>query len=337
MTLEVGIACGVCDTFSAMGTPSCPRCGNVLEVAVSEPRPMPPSSLEMQPSAASWEAAVAAVVKPHVPRPLTEEELMEQARNYVCKQCSTPVPSGHKFCGRCGAPVPAEIVELQVRFFGAMQAPGKARLVLIRGGDGTEGLTYLLQGQEHIAGRGEGAILFPDDLWLSSRHANFFYQGERLFVRDESRGNGVYVRIRQPVPIVPGDQFLCGEQVFRLDPTPKDTSGPDPDMTYFYSSPKRPSPFRITQVLRGGHAGLVACARENALSIGREECDVNFPEDLYMSGQHARVEHTPQGTYLLTDTGSRNGTYLRIRGERELANGDYLFLGRQLLRVEITA
>jgi pSer/pThr/pTyr-binding forkhead associated (FHA) protein len=108
-------------------------------------------------------------------------------------------------------------------------------------------------------------------------------------------------------------------------------------MTYFYSSPKRPSPFRITQVLRGGHAGLVACARENSITIGREECDVNFPEDLYMSGQHARVDQTPQGAYTLSDTGSRNGTYVRIRGERELGNGDYVFLGKQLLRVEMTA
>ena len=31
------------------------------------------------------------------------EELMEQAKNYVCRSCSTPVPLGHKFCGRCGA------------------------------------------------------------------------------------------------------------------------------------------------------------------------------------------------------------------------------------------
>jgi hypothetical protein len=42
-------------------------------------------------------------------------------------------------------------------------------------------------------------------------------------------------------------------------------------------------------------------------------------------------------TLTLVDQGSRNGTYVRIRGERELGNGDYLFLGRNLLRVEVTA
>jgi len=56
-----------------------------------------------------------------------------------------------------------------------------------------------------------------------------------------------------------------------------------------------------------------------------------------MSGNHARVEMTGPGQFQLVDLDSRNGTFLRIRGERSLAHGDYLFLGKQLLRVEMTA
>ncbi len=261
---------------------------------------------------------------------------MEQARNYVCKECSSPVPSGHKFCGACGATVPEEIQNAQTKYFGAMQAPGKARLILIRGDQGIDGLSYLLQGQEHIAGRQDAQILFPEDSWLSPRHANFIYRGEKLVVRDEGSTNGVYVRVRGSQQMQMGDYFLCGEQVFRLDPTPKDASGPDPDQTYFYSSPKRPSPFRVTQVLAGGIDGMVFCARDNAARVGREDADLNFPEDIYMSGAHAKVE--AQGpTFVLTDEDSRNGTYLRISDEHELNHGDYLFLGRQLLRVEMTS
>ena len=58
---------------------------------------------------------------------------MEQARNYVCKECASPVPAGHKFCGGCGGEVPIQVQTGQVDFFGAMQTPGKARL--IRGGE----------------------------------------------------------------------------------------------------------------------------------------------------------------------------------------------------------
>ena len=120
-----------------------------------------------------------------------------------------------------------------------------------------------MQGTEHVAGRTNAQIPFPNDLWISDRHANFIYRGEKLVVRDEGSVNGVYVRVRQPITISPGDQFLCGEQVFRLEGTPKDTSGPDPDQTYFYSSPKRPSPFRLNQILRGGAEGM-----EQAEAVG---------------------------------------------------------------------
>ena len=262
---------------------------------------------------------------------------MEQNRYYVCKECSSPVPPGHKFCGACGTTVPDEYLERQVDFFGTMQAPGKARLILIRGTDGADGLSYLLQGTEHVAGRTNAQIPFPNDTFISERHANFIYRGEKLVVRDEGSLNGVYMRIRQPQPLQPGDQFLCGEQVFRLDATPKDTSGPDPDQTYFYSSPKRPSPFRVVQMLRGGGEGMVYCARDTSVQIGREDNEMNFPDDIYMSGRHAKVDLAADGSYQLSDLGSRNGTYVRLRGERELAHGDYLFVGQQLLRVEQTA
>lgn len=332
MGYEVGVACGSCDAYGPLQTKFCADCGSSISLVGSQPEAQATKS----PSPAQTSHSVGSLPAGAPPAQLSKEELMDQARHYVCKECSTPVPSGHKFCGRCGAVVPPAILELRTEFFGAMQAPGKARLILIRGDAGSDGLSYLLQGTEHVAGRLDGQIVFPDDAWLSPRHANFVYRGEKLVVRDEGSKNGVYVRVRGQVPLEPGDHFLCGEQVFRLDRTPADSAGPEPDMTYFYSSPKRPSPFRITQMLRGGAEGMVVCARDNQCSVGREDCDLNFPEDLYMSGTHARVAASPDGSFVLIDSASKNGTFVRIRAEHELAHGDYLFLGKQLLRVEIT-
>ena len=56
-----------------------------------------------------------------------------------------------------------------------------------------------------------------------------------------------------------------------------------------------------------------------------------------MSGSHAKVEVGGDGRFTLTDNGSKNGTYLRVKGSQPLGHGDYLFLGKQLLRVEMTA
>ena len=46
----------------------------------------------------------------------------------------------------------------------------------------------------------DGRTRYPSDNWLSPRHANFLYRGEKLVVRDEGSLNGVYVRIRQHNP-----------------------------------------------------------------------------------------------------------------------------------------
>ncbi|HZU85557.1 MAG TPA: FHA domain-containing protein, partial [Polyangiaceae bacterium] len=108
------------------------------------------------------------------------------------------------------------------------------------------------------------------------------------------------------------------------------------DGTYFYSSPKHQSPFKIVQVLQGGAAGMAVCSRTSVLQIGREGGDLNFPMDLYMSAAHCKVEDSG-GRLTLTDLNSRNGTYVRLKTEKELTHGDYLFIGRKLLRVEITA
>jgi pSer/pThr/pTyr-binding forkhead associated (FHA) protein len=41
------------------------------------------------------------------------------------------------------------------------------------------------------------------------------------------------------------------------------------------------------------------------------------------------------GRYTLTDFDTKNGTYLRIKAEMPLSHGDYVFIGRRLLRVEM--
>ena len=194
---------------------------------------------------------------------LTIEELMDQAKNFVCRSCSTPVPVGHKFCGRCGAAVPPEILGARTQFFGQLQAPGKAKLILIRG-EGVEGLSYQLNAEQHAVGR-NGQLVFPDDPFVSPKHANLFYRNGKLVVRDEGSMNGVFVRVRGTVEVQLGDQFLAGEQLFKVDANPKANDGPAPDGTYFYSSPKHQSLFRITQVLQGGALGC-ACARAGRAS-----------------------------------------------------------------------
>jgi pSer/pThr/pTyr-binding forkhead associated (FHA) protein len=264
----------------------------------------------------------------------SKERQMEQARHYVCKSCYSPVPGGHKFCGKCGTPTNFGEDYGATQYFGAMQVPNKAKLILIKG-EGLDGISYHLNSTEHVAGRQQGAILFPDDAWLSPRHANFFYRDQKLFVRDEDSLNGVYVRVRESAEIVQGGMFLCGEQVFRVEASDVLSEGPEPDGTYFYASPTKTWSFRVVQILPGGITGMTVHDEGGKVTIGREDCMMSYLDDPYMSLHHAQVT-AADGQFLVTDLGSQNGTYVRIDQEQALMHGDYVFLGKQLLRVEVT-
>jgi pSer/pThr/pTyr-binding forkhead associated (FHA) protein len=258
-----------------------------------------------------------------------------------CPGCGNPVPVDDRFCGKCGARLagaesPPPTGPAKTMYFSGLQQQSRAKLVLVKGDNG-DGISYQLNGDEHLVGRVEGAILFPEDALLSPRHANFVYRDGKLVVRDEGSTNGVFVRIRNAVPIASGGLFLVGEQLLQIEASAPDF-GPQPDAegTYYYASPRRASKMRLTQRLRGGGIGIIYRARGDTISIGREGSDVNFPDDPFISGRHAQVTIGADGLFTLTDLGSKNGTFIRITEEAPLANGDFVFIGQQLLRVEVT-
>lgn len=223
--------------------------------------------------------------------------------------------------------------------FGGAHQSARAKLTLIRG-DGEDGVSFTLAGQEHPAGRGECPISFPDDSFLSPTHANFLYRAlhpgapAELVVRDEGSLNGVYVRISGTVNLASGATVLVGEQVLTVSIARQPDDVPDQAGTYYSASMPRPASLEIKQNLRGGAIGWVFRLDGEAAVLGREGNDINFPEDPFISGRHAEVR-LAGGALTVTDLGSRNGTFVRVHGEQVLRHGDYVFLGQQLLRVEI--
>jgi pSer/pThr/pTyr-binding forkhead associated (FHA) protein len=224
----------------------------------------------------------------------------------------------------------------ETQLFGPMMTPGRARLVLIRGtGTALPGLSFHLNATSHACGRDYGVILFDEDKTVSPKHGRFFYEDARLYVEDAESANGTFVKIKEPRRLKNHDRILVGEQLFEFQYLAvEDEYGTD-DGTLAYISPVKPFRFRLVQILAGGREGIVATTPGNDLSIGREGCDLNFDDDKHMSGRHARISHDAQG-FQIEDLDSRNGTYVRVREPEQLGHGDYVWLGEQLLRVEIT-
>ena len=189
-------------------------------------------------------------------------------------------------------------------------------------------------GDEVIIGSA-GQVQLPGEQFCHPREALLAYKDERVWLSDLEGGNGVFLRIRTPVELELGDEFVVGDELLRVEKNPIADDGPDPDPTYFYSSPKWPSSFRVAQIFEGGAPGACVVARGNTLQVGSAIGDLLFPEDPLVSPQHCVIEEQA-GSVVLTDLGSRTGVFVRIRGEQELLHGDELLVGRTRLVVDLS-
>jgi FHA domain/zinc-ribbon domain len=102
--------------------------------------------------------------------------------------------------------------------------------------------------------------------------------------------------------------------------------------TIVMSSAVAPPKGRLHLVMEGGQAGEVYEIGDETL-IGRTQGEITFPHDGFMSGRHARVERRGPN-FVLVDEGSRNGTFIKLKGEIELKPGDMILVGKQLFRFE---
>jgi pSer/pThr/pTyr-binding forkhead associated (FHA) protein len=364
--MELGLACSVCGHLNPLRAVSCDRCAAVLA-----PQPIAPSAVipttgahplfaqttpvsrplaGHQPVAPAQSSQPATTAKAMATVPLPVVQMQQQpqqnpmqgptqprAPSTVISQVQAAQP---RFNATTGAPLEAPAhakPAAKTMFFGALQQQAVVpRLVVIKG-EGGDGVTYHLSATNHVVGRTGGEIRFAEDFFLSPDHALFTVQGNRLFAKDLGSVNGVFVRIKSPVALDHGDCFLVGEQLLRLDSAPFAEPGPDANNTYSYSSPRPDARFRVVQLLAGGGEGRIVSASGTALTMGRESSHMNFPNDRFISGRHARLDAASDSHHIiLTDTGSRNGTFVRIKGAVELFHGDYIFIGQQLLRVEIS-
>ena len=102
--------------------------------------------------------------------------------------------------------------------------------------------------------------------------------------------------------------------------------------TMVIASQPAPPKGRLHLVMEGGQPGEVYELEDDTV-IGRNTGKITFPHDGFMSGRHARIERRGS-SFILTDEDSRNGTFIKTKGEVELKSGDMILVGKQLFRFE---
>ena len=276
-------------------------------------------------------------------------------KGVACWRCYGVGDGGADFCKFCGARYadapalpaadpPREVSEPVHRPPSELPAPvsspsrgARAALVSILK-DGTDGQRYPIHDDQVDIGREEGHIVLGDDPYLSPRHARLTLKNGRAMLRDLDSVNGVYVRLREPVDLASNDMILLGQQVVKFELLAETELPLGPATQHgvmVFGTPEVQRVARLVQYTTEGVGRDVHYLYRDETVIGREQGDLVFTDDPFMSRRHAAVTiDRASRRYVLRDLGSSNGTAIRFRGERALRSGDQFRVGRHLFRFE---
>jgi pSer/pThr/pTyr-binding forkhead associated (FHA) protein len=354
--------CPACGKGTPVGFAFCQHCGQRLQVAganaaptrnspaavaaaPSRPHPAPASGGQgAQPmGVANTIAAVTPTPPAGMPRNAPSPSLRPAAAsssngaNEALAQTMAPSPSSLELLARATAPrvAPSPLTtQPDVPSVAPQRTPTHGTLVSVNR-DGSDGRTIEISAESFDIGRTEGSLHFDDDPYLAARHARLLVQNGKVMLRPLDHVNGVFVRL-QSCELSAGDSFLVGKELLRYEPLAPEERDPPSLVEHgvrIFGSAPREAWGRLRQLTIAGTTRDVWHLTRPELVLGREEGDVTFPDDEFMSRRHAAVKRVGSKAKL-EDLGSSNGTFVRVRGERELKAGDLVRLGDQLLRYE---
>ncbi len=257
-----------------------------------------------------------------------------------CPSCGSDVPPSFRFCGTCGFRMDEGSAPMPMPMPPPGPAPGmsggpqpqRARLsmTLIRP-DGTEGGTHDLRPGENKLGRSFGPV-FENDGYLSPTHAQLDLRPPNGVVRDLDSLNGVFVKMTQEEELVSGQIIRIGQELLRFELI----GAPEPtaDGTELMGSPNPGYWGKLTVIIGRDITGAAFPLLGDSVTLGRERGEINFPDDGYVSGLHARIILRDNRVFL-SDLGSSNGTFIKVNGERAIGHESFVLLGQQLFRLNL--
>jgi pSer/pThr/pTyr-binding forkhead associated (FHA) protein len=259
-----------------------------------------------------------------------------------CVRCGNGNSDEVVFCQFCGTRLVGDQLPEPMREIAVAPAPAARgghdrgfRLVVVHR-DGSDGMAYSLLGHQIDIGRTDGDLVF-DDPHLAARHARIVVSPNGWVLSPLELRNGVFLRLRSGIDLTDGDHFLIGKQVIRYEILADAERNLHPAVEHgvaLFGTPARPAWARLRQITPAGVTRDVYHISRNEVVLGREQGDIVFSDDEFMSRRHAQVSlRSARGR--LEDLGSSNGTFIRLRGPHTLASGDLIRLGDELLRFEL--
>jgi len=298
--------CPNCMTLNAATFKFCARCGTPLG-ATGAPASVPPGA---RPAAAGKPAQSSKAPPPLPAKPPAAAR-------------PAPPPPPKPMAGQVRPPAPPAKP--------AAPARPRARVSAIAR-DGSRSADFVLTKDETRVGREvePGEVKLDKDPFIAPLHAVFRFEGPQLVVQDSGTPNGVFLWLKERT-LESGDELRIGRQRLRVEwmPDEPEQLADQP----VWGSPNPGYTARVVQLLEGGGEGDVYPLKVGDNLVGRGTGDVSFPQDGYVSSKHATIT-VGEGSLVVKDLGSANGTFVRVNGQAAVTSGDLLLVGEQILRID---
>ena len=216
----------------------------------------------------------------------------------------------------------------------ALQVPRYKLLRVLK--DGSIGDQYKLKDDKLEVGRLRGDVQFPEDDKMAPLHARFSLEKDQLFVEDISGVSSVFIGLIATYTMRDGDIIRMGEQIFRFREKVEavaNAAARGTTITDLSAAMDEP----VAELIFVGPDFLDTPARlplnEEEMSFGRSRGTYVFPEDPFMSRAHCKIYHRGED-FFVEDLGSRNGTFIKVRGKAPVPNGATVLVGSQVFKLE---
>ena len=199
--------------------------------------------------------------------------------------------------------------------------------------DGSGGAEYPVQSELAVGLSKEGKLLVSQDFHsLASVCARVFVQDKALFVEAQRAAvEGVFLRVASAYVLEQQDIFFAGEQIFHYEEKPCDKS----EAAVSSTDPADIEPAVTAELVRtdakGNPTGKYPLNAPE-VRFGRTRGTHVFSDDNLMSRAHFRILERGED-FVLEDVGSRNGTFVKVRGKTPISSGCSLLIAGQLLKV----
>jgi pSer/pThr/pTyr-binding forkhead associated (FHA) protein len=322
LTKSLGVVCPSCDFLNVVAAVRCMACGTATDAPAAAPRAevprVQPTPVEITHSAN--EATVPGAPMPQPP-PAAPPGLKRSTTGPVPVAPIKGQPTRPTFSSSAPTQTTPQIAGPK---FGLTVLAGPAR-----------GQRFRLAATGAQVGRAKGAILFPDDPFVSPLHATLSIRDGKLFVRDESSTSGVYVSINGTETIPSNGTFCTGLRLFRFVGAVEPAAPWNKSDVLVYGStvPNGQVHYAVEEVMLGDRGGRCLLSPGPVLTVGQGRCDFSYPNDEGLAPRHCEISPLPDGA-MIRDLSGGLGTYVRVTGERPIKAGDRLRVGQQTLQVE---